>query len=217
MGGELGSVLIVDDHDLLAEALALALRVADIADVHVTEPELDPGAIRRVADEVDPDVVLISIDLVARSSSVPLVGQLVDTGATVLLLTGGRDRWAVAEGVEAGAAGVILRLLPLDTMLEMVQHALEGRCVMSPSARHELLRELRERNEAAGRFADLTNVEAQVMALLVEGLSAEEIANRRYVALNTVRSEIKTILKKLDVHSQREATALARSSDWPPT
>ena len=64
-------------------------------------------------------------------------------------------------------------------------------------------------------FADLTDVSV-VLAELVEGHCAEEIAQAEFVSISTVRSQIKAILQKLGVSSQLAAVALARRADWSP-
>jgi len=64
------------------------------------------------------------------------------------------------------------------------------------------------------RFDELTTREALVLAALAEGLSADEIAERHYVTLNTVRSQIRAVLQKLGVNSQLAAVAIADRHRW---
>ncbi len=86
------------------------------------------------------------------------------------------------------------------------------------SAREDLLAGLRQSRVAdrarRAPFDALTPRESDVLRGLIAGESAEEIARSQYVALSTVRSHVKSLLRKLGVNSQLAAVALARDADW---
>jgi len=92
--------------------------------------------------------------------------------------------------------------------------------VLEDGARRWLMEALREhRREEVERwapFASLTRKEGQVLALLMEGHAAEEIAASQSLAITTIRSQIRSILQKLGVSSQLAAAALAHAAGWKP-
>jgi DNA-binding NarL/FixJ family response regulator len=95
---------------------------------------------------------------------------------------------------------------------------LVGRPLIGCAIREAMIEELRiardDQLEARSRFDRLTTRERDVLSALVDGLSAEEIADTQFVALTTVRSQIAAVLRKLGVHSQLAAVACANRAGW---
>src|SRR5581483_11733725 len=99
-----------------------------------------------------------------------------------------------------------------DAVLDKVQRALNGSPVNPVADREELLGELRRHREAdrerLAPFASLSPREREVMGMILDGKSAETIAEESFVSVTTVRSQIRAILQKLGVNSQLAAVAL---------
>ena len=212
-------ILIVEDHDLLAQSLTFALR-ADGFEVQ-TAKELTADSVQGHAEEFRPDVVLLDLDLGDDAgSALPLIRPLRDLGALVVMVTGVSDRARLGECVDAGAIGVVAKSAPFDHLVESVKEAAELGSLLSDHERWELLAEMRrqhaEEEARIARFSRLTAREQHVLAGLCDGKSAETIANEAYVSLATVRSQIRTILQKLGVHNQLGAVALANRANWQP-
>lgn len=213
------SVLIIEDHELLAQSLAFALR-AEGVDTETLKPETS-DQILKVAGDLRPTVVLLDLELGGQiGESIPLIAPLEELGAQVMMVTGVTNRVRLAECLEAGATGLIDKGTPFDQLVEAVREVAELGNLVPPQQRHELLGELR-RQRAADRerlepFERLTSREQQVLAGLMEGKSADKIAEDSFVSLATVRSQIRAILLKLDVNSQLGAVALARKNAWTP-
>lgn len=212
-------VLIVEDHALLAESLAVALRLRGFEDVHLVEGELESERIVDAVERVRPDVVLLDLFLGSLGASVALVTPICERGAKVLVLTASQDPVMLAQCLEAGAAGVFDKAQPFDDLLGYVTDAALGRTTMRPAAREVLLAHLadhrRDTDALRTSFGRLTDREAAVLAAIIEGFNADEIADRLTVAVSTVRSHIRSILDKLGVNSQLAAVALARRAGWP--
>ena len=211
------SVLIIEDHELLAQSLVFALR-AEGVDADTLKPETT-DQILKVAEERRPTVVLLDLELGGEiGDSIPLIGPLEELGAQVMMVTGVTNRVRLAECLEAGATGLIDKSTPFDQLVEAVREVAELGNLIPQQQRHELMSELR-RQRAADRerlepFERLTSREEQVLAGLMDGKSAEKIAEESFVSLATVRSQIRAILLKLDVNSQLGAVALARRNGW---
>lgn len=213
------SVLIVEDHELLAQSLVYALRAEGVPTETLQPQSVDQ--ILKVAEDLRPGVVLLDLELGGEiGDSIPLIGPLEELGAQVMMVTGVTDRVRLAECLEAGATGLINKSTPFDQLVEAVREVAELGSLIPADQRHELLGELR-RQRAADRerlepFERLTSREQQVLAGLMEGKSAEKIAEDSFVSLATVRSQIRAVLLKLDVNSQLGAVALARKNSWIP-
>lgn len=212
-----GRVLIVEDHELLADSLRLALAGegwwADVAEL------TSPGDV--VADVVrdPPDLVLLDLDLgPAVGDGTALIPALRAAGASVLVVTGSTERTRIAAALEAGAVGYVSKTESFDELLDLTVRAAQGRSVLDPNERHELLAALRlarrERQERLTPFERLTARERQVLAALGNGKCVETIAAEWTVSEATVRSQVRAVLTKLDVGSQLAAVAKARAAGW---
>jgi two-component system, NarL family, nitrate/nitrite response regulator NarL len=213
-------LLIVEDHALLGQSLEYALRGDEL---EVTRCEdLDPDVILEAVARVQPDAVLLDLDLGKhRGSSLPLIAPIIQLGARVLMITGVTDRIRLAECVEAGAAGIIPKSASYQQLLDAIQQvAVHGQAAMTNHERSDLLLELHQHRAAEReRFAlfdALTSREREILGAVMNGLSADEVARELVVSVATVRSHIQSILEKLGVHSQLAAVALARRVGWQP-
>jgi DNA-binding NarL/FixJ family response regulator len=212
-------VFVVDDDVIVREALAIALGRHGYE--VVTATDLDEEAVVRAARAARPDVVLLDHFLgtgLGRDLIQPLVEA---TGATVLLLTGADDPEVLGASLEAGAAGTLLKRQPMQDLLDSIALAVSGHTVQRPEERDELIATARltrqERELALAPFDDLTPREVSVLGGMLDGLSAEQIAERDFVSLATVRTQIQSILRKLGVTTQLAAVAAARRTGWRPT
>ena len=210
-------LLVVDDHELLAEGLAASLRAAG-HEVAVAPSGASDDSIIELAETHRPDLVLLDLELDHGRSGLDLIGPLREREFPALILTGVTDRVHLAETLLAGAVGVAPKAQRFDELLEVVNRILAGGAAMALGEREDLLSDLRTtlaaRREQLAPFRTLTTREQEVLALLMEGLAAEAIAERTFVSLATVRSHIRSILTKLGVSSQLSAVAMARKAGW---
>ena len=214
-----GTVFIVEDHELLAQSLGVAL-AAEGLEVRVAD--LDKGQdVLEQAREVQPQTVLLDLDLGERQESgEAFVPELVELGARVVVVSGSSDVLRLGTCLELGAAGVLSKTRPFGDVLNAVQNAAAGDAVMSDAERQDLLAAMRRsRSDQRARlepFERLTPREAQVLALLLRGRAAEAIAQHFVVSEATVRTQIRGILGKLGVSSQLAAVAEAHRVGWSP-
>lgn len=207
-----GRVLVVEQHALLAMGLQLALSACDWT-VEAVSAETAAGLMAR-AESFRPQCIIVGMyPIAATTDSVEVIASLASLGAPVLVLTAERRRTVLAECLEAGAAGWISTDASLDDVEAALRCVIAGGSLVGRADRAALLDELRHERASSMRAQAwaglLTQREALVLAALVDGLSAEEIAETQYVALTTVRSQIRAVLRKLDVRSQVAAVALA--------
>jgi two-component system, NarL family, nitrate/nitrite response regulator NarL len=232
------TVLIVEDHPLLAGGLAAALRGHGLV-VHVVDGP-SPDAILARARDVGADVVMLELVLGGGIGlTIPLIEPLRSIGADVLVVTGVTDAILLRAAVEAGASAFVSMSATFETVLDQLTETIDTR---AENARAEndraendraendransapdppdLLADRRERRaDDRARptpFERLTARERVVLGALMDGQSAEQIASGSFVSITTVRSQIRSILEKLSVHSQVAAVALAHRSGWSP-
>lgn len=204
-------ILVVDEHELSAVGLRLALESMGWA----VESSRGPTA-RDVVDHarrIEPWCVLLGVDIGDDlGGRTALVASLVATGAEVVVLTTERRRAVLAAYVEAGAAGGVPRSVPLDELHARLLRLRDGGSVICRTDRAELLDLLRRERcrieQTRAVFDQLTDRESHVLAALADGHSAEQIAQEHFVAVTTIRSQIRSILLKLDVRSQLAAASL---------
>jgi DNA-binding NarL/FixJ family response regulator len=211
------SVLVVEDHDLLAQTLQVAL-AAEGLEVEVAPLGTDEALVA-VAQERRPDVVLLDLDLGhEHAGGEALVPRLVELGCAVVVVTGSSDDLRLGTTLELGAAGVLAKSRPFDDLLAAVLAAAQRRPVMRDGDRQDLLaRARRRRQEVQERlhpFQALTPRERDVLELLMQGRNADAVARHFVVSEATVRTQIRGILTKLGVGSQLAAVAEAYRVGW---
>ena len=211
-------VLIVEDHELLAGTMSMALRQQGL-EVHAAAGP-SATAVVDLARELAPVLVLLDLDLGSTmGSGLDLIRPLVQTGARVVMVTGVADRARLGACLEAGAVGVVSKAAEFSVLIDAVHRAVEGAPLMREEERQDLLHAARDRRRAdhdrLAPFDALSPKEQAVLVHLLAGESAETIAEKSYVSLATVRSHIRAILLKLGVNSQLAAVALARNAGWP--
>lgn len=218
-GGRAPKVLIVEDHELLTELLVVAFQDGGIDAVTVAGPDqLHLDAVLELVQCVEPDVVLLDLHLGRAGNGIGHIRPLVAAGVSVLIMTAADEPAVLGECLEAGAAGIFSKVDPFEALADQVRDAAGGHAVISSAARDRLLADLRLRRttELGARepFDDLTGRERVVLAGLVRGTTAEQIAAEEHVTLATVRSQIRGVLRKLGVNSQLLAVAMAHGADW---
>lgn len=208
-------LLLVEDHRLLAQALEICLCTEGF-EVRCTDGA--PGTLPSVLAEFLPDVVLLDLYLAEGRSAIDLLPTLRAPDRKVILVTGESDPVILASALEAGVDAVVEKADSLPALVSEISAVVCGPSRVADARRQRILGEARcaraERRRALAPFAALTSREAAVLALLVDGVQAAEIAERSYVSLSTVRSQVRSILIKLGVRSQLQAVALAVKTGW---
>ena len=151
-------------------------------------------------------------------SALDLIGPLVELDAEVVAFTGSNDAQLLAAVVELGVNGILHKSAPFDELIDGVRRAGRREALITARLRLELREQAaqhrRHRQAELAPFDALTPREAAVLARLMDGESAEAIAEASFVSLATVRTQIRGVLTKLDVGSQLAAVAAAHRAGW---
>ena len=202
------TVAIIDDHRTFADLLRIALSAEnDLTCVGVAYG-IDQGL--DLVQSTRPDLVLIDLVFAGdERDGVLVTHQLRDLlpGTQVILLTGHPEPELLHRAAAAGASSLLTKDGSLPDLLAALRRAAGGSTVMHP----QLLRAMVD--VSAPRVAvesPLSAREREVLALMTVGMDARAIARQCDISVHTCRGHIKSILHKLDVHSQLEAVAEAR-------
>lgn len=208
------AVLLVDDHRVFAEVLAMRLRgERGIGEVEIA---FSIGTARAMANRIHPDVVLLDYDL-AGESGLDLIGQLEDQGQRppVVMVSAGHDPRLIVEALERGAEAWVPKDAGFDVLLGAVSEVLRGHLYLPPDALRSVVERLVE--QAHGPTTpehsfvdDLSSRELEVLRCLVSGMTRVEVAQRLFISTNTVRTHVQNVLKAAELHSTLALVAAAR-------
>lgn len=212
-------VMIVDDHPLVAQGIAVGLERRGIAAVVVDE--LTPDAIISTGRCVRPDLVVLDFQFDGLDmTALDLIEPLAALGCQVVVVSGVSDSVTLGRCVEAGALDVISKQRDIREIIDSIA----GRAVDPTPSRSNrsdaMLESLRtHRADETRRRAvidQLTERELDVLGEIMRGASVEEIARRTFVSVHTVRSHVRSLLQKFGVRSQIAAIAAARRAGFDP-
>lgn len=207
------NLLLVNETRLMGNVIASALE--DQADIHVVACVTNPEAAIQVVQEQEVDVALVSTRL-PDQGALKLTNTLTEiTPATKVLALGlTEEKQRVLRYVEAGAAGYILKDDSLEDMIESVRAAQAGKVFVSPHIAAAIIERL---SDLAHMFAgiesnvsdmtSLTSRELEVLKLIGNGLTNQQIADQLIIEVGTVKNHVHNILDKLNVSSRNEAAA----------
>ncbi len=213
MPGDLGpATAVLSERGLFAALLATALPVV---------ARIEPSAVRETNAPLAPEIRVLIIDGELHSDDelvAALCRRAAQQGVGVLVVGATRERHELALWVERGAGGFVDESSTVEELREMASQLAVGNTVIGVSVRESLLSELRNtRARSQDRFAAfeaLTKRESDVLRLLAIGSSPEDVAKSSYVSVNTVRTQIRGVLAKLDVSSVVAAVALGYRTGW---
>jgi RNA polymerase sigma factor (sigma-70 family) len=198
-------VFVVDGHEMVAEGLALVLR-ADTA-IHVigTAGTIE-DAVRQCA-VTRPSVVIVDADLPDGEAGEALVRiRAVAPQANLVMMTSTADDRTLATAVDAGYIGYVDKKAGADELLGAVRAADAGDAYFSPYA---LARLLHERRSASDALHSLPQREREVLQMLADGRTVDDIARGLRLSTHTVRNHIRRAMKHLGVHTRLDAVVAA--------
>lgn len=195
-------VLIVDDHQMVDDAIELLLSSQD--DIVVLGLLADAAGVVETAAFEEPNVVLMDVDrpgvdgITATRSVVQARPE-----TKVVLITALGDPGLVMQGIEAGAAAFVKKERAAEDLVEVIRRAAIGEEVFPADALEQLTSAASSKGHAA--TAVLTPRELEVLQGLADGMSTEELSSALYVSPRTVQGHVQSILSKLQVRSKLEA------------
>lgn len=194
--------LVADDHPAMVEAICEVL----------TEHGIEVAGRARDGDEAlakletrKPDVAVVDLRM-PRLSGVEIArrAQRSAPETAIILYTAYGERALLTEALDAGARGFVLKEAPLDDLVRAVETVAGGGTYVDP-----VLAGVLAKTSATGELPSLTQRERDVLRLLADGHSNEEIGKRLFISPETVRTHIRKAMDKLDADTRTQAVAKA--------
>ena len=201
-------ILIVDDHPLTREALSglLAQHGFD-----VVGSASDGEEAIEAARQLQPELVLLDLSMpgLPGLDALPRIREAAP-GCEVVVLTASGTEDNLLGAIRGGAAGYLLKSEAPERIVEFLRGVARGEAALSGEVARRLLDRVREGGDRQSGVPDeiaqaLSAREVEVLLLLDEHLGTDQIARRLFISEHTVRSHVKSLLRKLGVSSRREA------------
>jgi DNA-binding NarL/FixJ family response regulator len=209
------TVAIIEDNRLVREGMRDMLN--ELPDVEVVLAATSVEA--ELLKEMNPRVVLLDVGLQDRNSlrlAETVKKEMADSRVIVMDLLPVHEE--IAEFVNAGVAGFILKDATFEDFVDTIRSVAEGAQVLPPRMTGTLFSQIAQVALKRGRTAALEGVrmthrEREVIALIAVGLSNKEIATHLNIATDTVKSHVRNVMDKLALHSRLQIAAYAHSHD----
>jgi len=197
-------VFLLDDHEIVRDGVRALLSEAGGIEV-VGEAGTAAEARARIPP-TQPDVAILDVQLPDGSG----VEVCRDVRAALpelqcLMLTSFADDEALFEAIMAGAAGYLLKQVRGTDIVDAVRRVAEGQSLLDPTLTKRVLDRMREPPAEDERLARLTGQERKILALIAEGLTNRQIAERMFLAEKTVKNYVSNLLAKLGMERRTQA------------
>jgi DNA-binding NarL/FixJ family response regulator len=208
-------IVVVDDHPLTRDALASLLAQGGFDVVGEAGDGADAVAL---VGEPQPELVLLDLSMPGLDGLAALPRlRAAAPGCEVVVLTASGTEENLLGAIRAGAAGYLLKSEPPERIVSFLEGVANGEAALSGEVARRLLDQVRSGGRLGGVPDEIAEAlsarEVEVLLLLDDHLSTDDIAKRLFISEHTVRSHVKSMLRKLGVSSRRDALeqlALAR-------
>ncbi len=206
-------VLLADDHRFFRDGVRSLLSSVDGFEV-VGEASNGDEAVT-LAATVAPHVILMDLQMPGLNG-IEATRRVLEANDKigVIILTMFEDMDSVLSAMRAGARGYILKDADEDELIRSVRAVASGEALFGPAVAKRLLHYISDTAPSAARsaFPELTEREREVLMLLSQGMSNQEVADRMSLSLKTARNHVSSILSKLNVVDREAAIVRARAA-----
>lgn len=204
-------VLLVDDHTVVRQGLRALLTSEE--DIEVTGEAENGRQAVMAARKTPPDVVVmdVAMPLLNGLEATRQILKLVPT-AKVLVLTSYGDDECVAQLMQAGAAGYLIKQTAANDLIKAIHEVQRGNAYFSPSIAKRLRDQCRDAfngGRTVRKAGELTSREAEVLQLIAEGFSNKQIAGELNISIKTVEKHRQQVMNKLNIHDVAGLTRYA--------
>jgi NarL family two-component system response regulator LiaR len=203
------SIILVDDHEVVRNGLRGYLETLPEFNV-VAEAASGEEALTLVAEHI-PDVVLMDL-IMPGMDGVETTRRVkkISPRTQVVVLTSYHEDIHIFPALKAGAVAYILKDMKMDKLADAIQRAVHGETTLHPLVAERVLRNLRgESGDEESFLTGLTEREMDVLKLIANGLSNNQIAEKLVISENTVKGHVSNILSKLHLLDRTQAAVYA--------
>lgn len=198
-------VLIVDDHEMVRLGLSTYIGVQPDLEVVDQAENGQEGVEMALKDR--PDIILMDLVMPVKDG-IEATKEILKAWpqARIIILTSFIDDAKVYPAMEAGAASYILKTATAEEIAKAIRQTASGERVLEPQVTTKMMNRM---NHPQPQYDELTNREREVLQLIAQGKSNQEIATELFITLKTVKTHVSNILAKLDVEDRTQAAIYA--------
>ncbi|MBD3107029.1 response regulator transcription factor [Bacillus sp. AGMB 02131] len=200
-------VLFVDDHEMVR--IGVSAFLSSQPDIEVVGEASDGKEGVEKALQLKPDIILM--DLVMKEmDGIEATKEIVQLWpeAKIIIVTSFLDDEKLYPALEAGATSYMLKTSKASEIADAVRSTFHGQSVLEPEVTGKMMERMRKPKHSE-LYEDLTNREMEVLLLMTEGKSNQEIADKLFISLKTVKVHVSNILSKLEVQDRTQAVIYA--------
>lgn len=198
-------VLFVDDHEMVRIGVSSYLSAQP--DIEVVGEASDGEKGVELALELRPDIILMDLVMPVMDgieATKKITAQWPD--AKVIIVTSFLDDEKVYPALEAGATSYMLKTSKASEIANAIRSTFEGQTVLEPEVTGKMMTRMKQKKLP---HEELTNREMEILLLMAEGKTNQEIADELFIALKTVKTHVSSILSKLEVQDRTQAVIYA--------
>ena len=204
-------IFLADDHPLLRTGLRLSLSQHDDIEI-IGEASDGFSAVDRIQAD-PPDLALIDVDMPGITGIVAIrILRESTPDMKILVLSSYNDDKFIRDAMRAGADGYVLKSVSTSELVRIIRCFCQGQTIISPYLVNLTLDLKEENDDSEGtEEAELTEREKEILRCITDGKSNKEISDSLFVSVETVKSHVKNLYKKLNVKNRVEAAMKGRS------
>lgn len=201
-------ILIADDHPVVREGMAAMF--SNIADLDLVGAAADGREAVDMARELRPDVILLDL-VMPHKDGLEAIDEIKreNPQARILVVTSFTEDDKVFPAIKLGALGYLLKDAPPEVLLQAIRDVYHGQSSLHPTIARKLIKEIERPSPLPPTETPLTEREADVLRLISQGLTDQEIGENLSISLRTVRFHVSNILSKLHVANRTQAALYA--------
>jgi len=200
-------VMLVDDHEMVRIGVSAYLSLQPDIEI-VAEAENGQKAVE-LALSLKPDIILMDL-VMDGMDGIEATKQIIEKWpeAKIVIVTSFLDDDKVYPALEAGATSYILKTSKASEIAETIRATYKGQMILEPEVTNKMMAKMRKGQNTLPH-EELTTREMEVLLLMAEGKSNQEIADQLFISLKTVKVHVSNILSKLDVQDRTQAVIYA--------
>jgi len=204
-------VLFADDHEMVR--IGVSAYLSSQSDIDVIAEADDGKEAVDLAFEHKPDIILMDL-VMDKMDGIEATQKIMAEWpeAKIIVVTSFLDDEKVYPALEAGATSYMLKTSKANEIADAIRSTYEGQSILEPEVTGKIMNKMRSK-PAQYLHEDLTEREKEILKLMAEGKSNQEIADELFIAMKTVKVHVSNVLGKLEVHDRTQAVIYAFKHD----
>ncbi|MBP1947857.1 response regulator [Virgibacillus litoralis] len=205
------NVLFADDHEMVRIGVAAYLSAQQ--DIDVIAEAGDGGEAVELALDLRPDIILMDL-VMEEMDGIEATTKIIEQWpeAKIIIVTSFLDDEKVYPALEAGATSYMLKTSKANEIAKAIRATYQGQSILEPEVTGKIMNRMREK-PVDSPHDQLTDREMEILMLVAQGKTNQEIADQLFIALKTVKVHVSNVLGKLEVQDRTQAVIYAFKND----